>query len=106
MTGRAQSHRSNNLDIMRLMLAAGVLLSHSYELIDGNRSREPLTRIFRTISLGEFVVDAFFVLSGFVIAMSWDRQPNVRRFMVNRILRIYPGFVVAYLFSVLIAGSI
>jgi len=104
--GRAQSHWSNNLDLMRLLLAAAVVLSHTYELIDGNRSREPLTRVFHTISLGEFVVDAFFIVSGFVIAMSWDRQPSVRRFMTNRILRIYPGFAVAYLFSVIVVGAV
>ena len=99
-------HRSNNLDLMRLALAALVLLGHSPELLDGDRSREPLTWLFHTISFGELAVDAFFILSGFVITMSWDRQPKVGRFLLNRTLRIYPAFIVAFLLSVLVAGAL
>jgi len=34
-----------------------VVLSHAPELIDGNRSRELLTRAFGTLSFGEMGVD-------------------------------------------------
>jgi len=101
-----RKHRSNNLDLMRLALAALVRLGHSSELLDGDRSREPLTRLFHTISFGELAVDAFFILSGFVITMSWQRQPNVGRFLLNRALRIFPAFVVAFILSDVVAGAL
>lgn len=68
--------------------------------------REPLTRIFHTLSLGEVSVDAFFLLSGYLIAKSMDRSPSVWVYLERRILRIYPAFVVAYLISVFLLGSL
>jgi hypothetical protein len=37
---------ANNVGLLRMILALLVIISHSPELIDGNRSREILTRIF------------------------------------------------------------
>jgi peptidoglycan/LPS O-acetylase OafA/YrhL len=40
-------------------------------------------------------VEAFFVLSGFYIAMIWDTQYNsVKDFWINRFLRLYPAYFV------------
>jgi peptidoglycan/LPS O-acetylase OafA/YrhL len=103
---RSRNHLSNNLDLMRLAFAALVLLAHSFELSDGDRSREPLTRLFNTLSFGELAVDFFFILSGFLITMSWDNDPRWGAFLRKRILRIYPGFIAAFSVSVLLAGSI
>jgi hypothetical protein len=52
--------RTNKFGSIRLLLAFLVIVSHSSELVDGNRSREMLTRIFGTISLGEFAVNGVF----------------------------------------------
>jgi peptidoglycan/LPS O-acetylase OafA/YrhL len=105
-TNSSRNHLSNNLDLMRLAFAALVLLAHSFELVDGDRSREPLSRLFNTLSFGELAVDFFFVLSGFLITMSWSNDPRCGAFLRKRILRIYPGFIVAFSVSVVIAGSI
>lgn len=106
MTASANSHTTNNLDLMRLGFASMVLLSHAAELVYGNRTHEPLTQLFHTISFGELGVDCFFILSGFMIANSWERDPRWGSFLKKRILRIYPGFVVAYLLSALVVGAI
>jgi peptidoglycan/LPS O-acetylase OafA/YrhL len=87
--------RHNNFNLLRLIFAILVLLSHSFELIDGNRTREILTSIFHTISFGEFAVDGFFLLSGYLIVQSWQYLPQPWQFLKKRILRIYPGFIVA-----------
>jgi hypothetical protein len=43
-----------------VIFAMCVLVSHSIELVDGNRSREPLTFIFGTLSLGNLASTGFF----------------------------------------------
>ena len=96
----------NNFHFLRLLLAILVLLSHSPELIDGDRHREILTSIFHTISFGELGVDGFFLLSGYLIVQSWNRSPQILRFFRNRCLRIYPGFIVATLICGLVFGPI
>lgn len=106
MTDGANSHITNNLDLMRLVFASMVLLSHTAELMYGDRTHEPLTQVFHTISFGELGVDCFFILSGFMITNSWERDPHWISYLKKRILRIYPGYIVAYLISVLIVGAV
>ena len=96
----------NHLDWLRLLFASLVLLSHAPELVDGNRSRELLTRLTGTASFGEFAVSGFFALSGYLIMASWQRHPDLRAYFRNRVLRIYPGFMVAFCVSVLIVGPL
>jgi peptidoglycan/LPS O-acetylase OafA/YrhL len=92
--------RENNFNMIRLVLACLVIFGHAPELMDGNRSREPLTVLFGTLSLGELAVDGFFVLSGYLISQSWLSRPSVFGFLKNRVLRIYPGFIVCVLLVV------
>jgi peptidoglycan/LPS O-acetylase OafA/YrhL len=96
--------RKNNIGFLRLLFACLVIAGHSSEILDGNRSREPLTMVFHTMSLGELAVDGFFLLSGFLIAKSMVNSRTLRRFLLRRVLRIYPAFVVAYLLSVFVLG--
>ncbi len=92
----------NNFNFIRLVLTILVLLSHAPELIDGDRHRELLTNIFHTLSFGELAVNGFFLLSGYLILQSWQRKPQFTSFLKKRILRIYPGFIVASLVSIFI----
>ena len=98
--------RNNNFNLLRLILAAMVILAHSAELIDGNRNREPLTSLFHTLTLGEVAVDGFFLLSGYLILQSWILDPNAIRYLKKRVLRIYPGFIVATLVCTFIVGPL
>jgi peptidoglycan/LPS O-acetylase OafA/YrhL len=98
--------RANNITFLRLLLAMLVVLSHAFELVYAGRGRELLTRAFHTLSFGELAVDMFFLLSGYLIIQSWQRRPNPLRFLQHRVLRIYPAFIAASLFSVFVVGPI
>lgn len=70
--------RRNNFDVLRLMAAAAVVLSHSFSVTQGNASREPLNLLSHNqTTIGHVSVLVFFVVSGYLITQSWDRSPNV-----------------------------
>jgi peptidoglycan/LPS O-acetylase OafA/YrhL len=100
------NNRENNFNFLRLLFASLVVLSHSFELLDGNRGREPLSRVFGTISFGEFAVDGFFLLSGYLIVQSWAIEPKPLQYLLKRIVRIYPGFIAASLICVLVIAPL
>ena len=100
------AEKANNFGFLRLAFAMLVILSHSYEMIDANRSREILTRLFHTMSFGELAVDGFFLISGYLVTCSWENSRTARDYLSKRVLRIYPGFMVAFLLSLLVAAPL
>ena len=96
----------NNFGLLRLTFAMLVIVSHSIELVDGNRSREPLTQLFGTLSSGELGVDGFFLVSGYLITQSYERSSSIASYLWKRFLRIYPAFIVASAISVLIVAPL
>ena len=99
------SSRNHLFDFLRILFATLVLLSHAFELTDGNRSRELFSRLTGSgMSFGEVGVDGFFLLSGFLIVQSWQRDPELLNFLRKRVLRIAPGYLVAALLSTLVVG--
>jgi len=83
------------IDGVRGITALFVLSSHLIEeLFTGGKV---MNRNYLT--LGESGVVAFFLVSGFVIPLSLERSRSVAAFAVARILRIYPLYLSALLFS-------
>ncbi len=101
----SKAGRNQVFDLLRLFFATLVLLAHSSEFIDGNRSRELFSRLTHSdMSAGALGVDGFFLLSGFLIVQSWQRDPEFFNFLRKRVLRIVPGYLVAVLLSTLVVG--
>ena len=94
----------NNFGAIRLLLAILVVEQHACLLCDGNLHREPWLRLTGTFGLGSVAVLGFFLLSGYLITQSWCREPQLGGYLRNRILRIYPGFLVAACFTIYAVG--
>jgi peptidoglycan/LPS O-acetylase OafA/YrhL len=80
--------RNNALNAFRLVLAAEVMLFHSWA-ITGRTPPAPVVQLFFSVG-----VDGFFAISGFLITASWLNDPRVRDYLVARALRILPAFYV------------
>lgn len=102
----AVNKASTNFAFLRLLFAALVVLSHTAEIHDGNRSREPLTQIFGTLSFGEVAVAAFFFISGYLISGSFLSSKSVFDYLIKRVCRIYPAFIVAFFACVFIVAPL
>lgn len=98
--------RANNFGSLRLLFAGIVILAHAPELVDGNRSRELLTQVFGTLSLGEIAVDGFFLVSGYLITASYRAKRSFGDYLARRALRIYPAFVVASLLCIAVVAPL
>ncbi len=85
---------TNNFDAVRLFAAFLVLGSH-HLFLSGMTQPKPTGN-----TLGEVAVMIFFVISGYLISQSWYRDPHIVRFIMRRILRLWPALAAA---TVLIA---
>jgi peptidoglycan/LPS O-acetylase OafA/YrhL len=91
--------RLNGLNLLRLALALGVVLRHSYTMLGEPTGWQPAEVLMRSV-----FVDGFFAISGFLIVRSWVTKPDAYVFLRARLLRIMPGFwvclvVVAFVFA-------
>ena len=102
-TSNVHIRKANNFDIIRILFAWLVIVSHSYILL-GTKGCDPLCELTNHyINLSYFGVKGFITISGFLIFKSLERSPNVLDYLWKRILRIYPGLMVVLLLSVGIA---
>jgi peptidoglycan/LPS O-acetylase OafA/YrhL len=92
-----RQQRDNHFNLIRFIAAALVLYSHSYPLA-GHAVEEPLHAF--GISFGQVAVAIFFVASGFLVTGSLQRARSIWVFFRARLLRIYPGLIVANLITV------
>jgi peptidoglycan/LPS O-acetylase OafA/YrhL len=77
----------NNFDLLRLLFAGTVLLVHAYELSGFHQ-----LSIFASVLSSAVAVKAFFVVSGFLIFMSFERSETTIDYARKRIRRIYPAY--------------
>ncbi|WP_065489814.1 acyltransferase family protein [Rhodococcus opacus] len=76
----------NALNAVRLVMAVGVIFWHSFPLTGHDVGFAPLRQL-----VADVWVDGFFAVSGFLITSSWVRRPDVRAYVVARLVRILPA---------------
>jgi peptidoglycan/LPS O-acetylase OafA/YrhL len=97
----------NAFDPVRLILASLVVLEHSYYLIDGNSSRDPLSLLSGgQTDCGHLAVVMFFSLSGFLVTHSACKSTNTPHFLAKRVARIVPAFLIASAVGCLVVGPL
>ena len=90
---------ANHFDLLRLAAALAVFAAHGDFLY-----RLHLPVPFPGHSLGSLAVYVFFFISGYLVCQSWRRQPMWGAFWLKRLVRVFPGLVVAVAFSVFVLG--
>ena len=95
--------RDNNIQLLRLVAAAAVMVFHSF-VFTGHMGEDPVFRATGTTDSSVIGVDCFFVLSGFLVTRSWLTRPGLAAFAAARVLRIYPALFVAVALSIVLAG--
>ena len=99
--GQVFDPRNNALNALRLGLAAEVILWHSFRVTGHDVSSKPVVQLLFSVG-----VDGFFALSGFLIASSWLRHPQVRDYLVARGLRILPALYVCLVVTAFVFAPI
>jgi len=79
--------RENNFDLLRAVFAFTVFLVHAHVL-----SQHPeLAFLSRWLS-SKFAVEAFFIVSGYLVVMSFCRSRSWVDYFAKRLRRIYPAY--------------
>ena len=89
----------NSFNLVRLLAALCVLVSHSFLIVGGMQAVQPLGQ-WTPFTLGQHAVNVFFTLSGLMLARSLARNGDIPRFLWARFLRVFPGlFVYGVIFA-------
>jgi peptidoglycan/LPS O-acetylase OafA/YrhL len=91
-------------DGLRLAAALLVLVSHAMFTRAGVPPGDAVSQLLADAGVGGVYV--FFIISGFLLCRSLDREGDALRFAVNRALRIYPGFVACVLVTAFMFGAL
>lgn len=102
--GDAFRSGSNSFDLIRLVAALMVLVSHSYPLA-ASPAGEPFQRYLKHDNGGSLAVAIFFVISGFLVTRSvLERETN--RYVLARCARLLPALWVVTILEVTVVGMV
>jgi len=82
--------RLGELDALRGIAALSVVLFHYATMAEAN---------LLLLKLGITGVDLFFIISGYVILMTLERTTKEKDFIISRLSRLYPSYILMMLFT-------
>lgn len=89
----------NNFTVLRLTLALLVVLGHFKAFIGIVSPPWPF-------DYAGVAVECFFVVSGYLVTNSFDRDPDLKRFFIKRVCRIYPLYIAVVVVQTILLGSL
>lgn len=92
--------KENNFGIIRWIGALMVIVGHMYVLIGQGAPA------FLWNSVHSLGVALFFVIGGYLITYSWERDRNWIRYLVKRCFRIFPALIFCVVVTTLIVGPL
>jgi peptidoglycan/LPS O-acetylase OafA/YrhL len=103
----ARERRANNFDALRLVAALAVIFSHSFLIAQGTEANDPLNLLTgNQCMLGLTGVFVFFAVSGFLITQSYEDTRSPWRYLIKRVLRIFPAYVVVLVLTAFVLGPL
>lgn len=91
----------NNFDFLRVVFAATVAIAHLIELSEVSVF-QPYLNLFNT----RLAIDGFFVISGFLIAKSYENSQSISDYIFRRVKRIVPAYFFVIVFCALLFSLI
>lgn len=89
----------NNFNMLRLLAALQVVLVHGVEHL---HIKNEIALFIKSIVVYFPGVPIFFLISGYLISMSYEKNPDIKVYAKNRFLRIIPGLYVSFFVGLLI----
>lgn len=97
----------DNMGALRLFAAALVVFGHSYVLAGpGIISQDPIYRLLGHTYSHLAGVMIFFTISGLLITLAWQRNPDIRYYLRSRALRILPALMTCVVLCALLIGPL
>ncbi len=100
-----QRERQDNFLLMRHFAAALLIYSHCYALATSAKGRvDVVAHMLPGFYGGKVAIFLFFAISGFLVTSSYLRHSYLPRFLVARVLRIYPAYLACLVVVVVATG--
>lgn len=97
----------DNILLLRMIAALLVLAGHSIVLVGPKAGwRDPVHEFMPATYTHLLGVMMFFVISGYLITLSWLRRPELPRFLLARVLRLWPALIANVVLLALVVGPI
>ena len=99
------SGRDNNFNLIRVIAASCVLISHAFPIALGPSAPQPAQEA-TGYTLGAIAVFIFFAISGFLISRSYDRSGRIMDWIGARIARLFPALIVVTIITAFVLGPL
>lgn len=100
------SKAHNNFDLLRLCASLMILIGHAPLLLTGKYYQNDPFIFFFDHGVHSFGLVIFFVISGYLVARSWEKRPAIVSFLRARIVRMFPGLIVMTVLFVFVIGPL
>ena len=99
-----RSEHHNQFDLIRLLTAWSVIVAHHFPITGTTAPAWISNQWLNWAWLGGVAVMTFFVISGYLVTLSWQREPRLLPFLWKRVLRLWPGMLGAVLLCMFVFG--